>query len=248
MRTDPDTQIGSGRGRFPSTIRSLVQDRTGRSEEERRKDLQRLIDLYWKPVYCLIRHARARSNEDAKDLTQEFFVREILEGNVLKNFAPDQGSFRAYLKAVVTNFLRHAARDAQALKRGGEVRVIPLEHHELDISDLVPDAHALPPEQVFDAAWKQVLLDRAMVLLERKLRDEGKAVYFEVFQRYDLDSGNETLSYRDIGEELGLSADTVKNYLTRARQEYKKAVTEIICDYVDTPEDLSQELAELFGT
>ena len=117
MRIDPDTQIGSGPGKFPSTIRSLIQGGRERSDEERRHDLQQLIDLYWKPVYCLVRHSWAKSNEDAKDLTQDFFFREILEGNVLKNFSPDRGSFRSYLKAIVTNFLRHAIRDANVRKR-----------------------------------------------------------------------------------------------------------------------------------
>lgn len=242
MHTDPDTRIGGAAGRFPSTVQSLVDEVRG---GDRRRSLQRLIDLYWKPVYCLVRHSWAKTNEDAKDLTQDFFADEVLQGRLLDRFSPERGSFRAYLRASVTNFLRHANRDAKALKRGGGTRMIPLE--ELALGDVVPDAQALPPEEVFDSAWKQVLLDRAMDRMECRLEAEGKGAVLEVFRRYELDPGHADRSYREIGEALGLGADTVKNHLTRARQEYKKAVSDVICEYVDSPEDLSRELRELFG-
>jgi hypothetical protein len=38
----------------------------------------------------------------------------------------------------------------------------------------------------------------------------------------------------------------VKNYLTAARKAFLEAAKQVVVQYVDTPEDLSKELAALF--
>jgi DNA-directed RNA polymerase specialized sigma24 family protein len=105
---DRTTEIGgAGAQSLPPTCEALLQDcRQGRPEA-----LQRLASLYWKPVYGLIRKTWNRSNEDAKDLAQEFFATAVFDGEVLKAFSPERGSFRAFLKAALQNFLRHPTDD-----------------------------------------------------------------------------------------------------------------------------------------
>lgn len=236
-----DTEIG-GRGRaFPSTSwANLKRLRTG-GAEEREQALRRLVDQYWKPVYCFLRQAWRKSNEDAKDLTQEFFATIVLEGTLLDHADPDRGSFRAYLKRAVANFVRDDAKAAGRQKRGGEARILSL---SADV--VVPDPGTLPPEQAFDAAWRNLVLQRAVEELERRLRADGKGEYFEVFRRHDLDA--QSTSYRALGEQLGLGPDTVKYFLTRAREEFRDAVIDVVSDYVDNDADLQIELNDLFGT
>ncbi len=238
---DPQTEMGGAPHGFPSTVQSVVKGRDRRS-------LERMIGVYWKPVYGLIRRGGAKSNEDAKDLTQEFFVREVLEGPLLDRFDPSRGSFRAFLRSAVVLFLRQAARGAGALKRGGEARVVALEQEGFDLSDLVGDAQALTPEQVFDAAWRETVLRRALALLREKLRGEGKEIHYEIFRRYDLEPDGPEVSYSVLGASLGLGPDTVKNHLTRARQEFRRIVTALLAETAGTPRELSQELDDLFGT
>src|SRR5437764_6173508 len=112
---DLDTRIGGPGGSFPSTRQSVF---AAFAPSGRDPDLERLVSLYWKPVYCLIRSMGAQSNEDAKDLTQEFFVRIVLEGDLAERYTPDKGSFRAYLRTSVRNFVRNERRDGARLKRG----------------------------------------------------------------------------------------------------------------------------------
>ena len=50
--------------------------------EERQRALEILIAAYWKPVYKYIRLRWDKDNEQAQDLTQEFFLR-ILEKEFL---------------------------------------------------------------------------------------------------------------------------------------------------------------------
>jgi len=237
---DPQTEIGGTPHRFPSTVQSVVKGRD-------RHSLERLVALYWKPVYGLIRRSGSRTNEDAKDLTQEFFVREILEGPLLGRFDPARGSFRAFLRSAVVLFLRRVGRDAAAQKRGGDAVVLALGQEGFDLSELVQDAQAMTPEEVFDAAWRETVLQRAVVLLREKLRGDGKEVTFEIFRRYDLEPDGPQVSYKTLGDAFGLSADTVKNQLTHARREFRRVVTGLLAETSGTPRELSQELDTLFG-
>jgi len=241
---DLDTKIGGAAGSFPSTRQSVFASLGNLAPAGRDRDLERLISLYWKPVYCLIRRMGTRSNEDAKDLTQEFFVRVVLEGAFAERYTPDKGTFRAYLKTSVRNFVRNEHRDGARLKRGAP---LPLEIRDFDLTEVLPDAHALPPDQLFDAAWRSVVLGKAVQLLQDRLVAEGKTVAFDVFRRYDLEGDGTEVSYESVGRTLGISPDTVKNHLTRAREEFRTAVRSVVSATVADAKDLSAELRDLFG-
>ena len=58
-----DTTLGGGGKAFPETTLGFAGN----------ADVETLCHRYWKPVYSWIRIARARTNDDAKDLTQEFW-------------------------------------------------------------------------------------------------------------------------------------------------------------------------------
>jgi DNA-binding NarL/FixJ family response regulator len=51
----------------------------------------------------------------------------------------------------------------------------------------------------------------------------------------------------EVGRKLFVSLKTVKNHLTRAREEFRYAVTQVVSDYVGTERDLSTEIRDLFG-
>jgi len=242
-----DTVLGGAGRAFPTTAWGVLHDARGGAAPARRESLERLVAAYWKPVYCAIRQGWGKGNEDAKDLTQEFFASEVLEGPLLGRFDPARGSFRAFLKGALSNFMGHAARDAARKKRGGDARVLPLRMDDADLSQLLPDTQALPPDAIFDRAWARVVFGQALRLAEQRLRDEGKPAVFEVFRRYDLEGDGAGASYADVGRALGLDADTVKNHLTRARHEFRQAAADVVYDTVDSPEELAAELKRLFG-
>jgi hypothetical protein len=52
-----------------------------------REDLSAIVGLYWRPVYRFVRVCWKRSNEDAKDLTQAFFV-HLFDGKILASADP----------------------------------------------------------------------------------------------------------------------------------------------------------------
>jgi len=246
--TARETEIGGdGRGFPPTSWTALGALRDG-DEATRRRRLEDLIARYWKPVYCVIRASWSKSNEDAKDLTQEFFVRAVLEGSLAEGFAPSKGSFRTFLKGALSHFMLNSARDAATLKRGGSVKTLRLDDDGDTLGTLVAAAGTLPPDKLFDGAWKEEVLGRALRGMEQRLKDAGKGDCFRVFQRYELGSTVDAPSYQEVADELGLTSHVVKHALATAREEYRRAVTEQLRSYADTPELLAHEIRDLFGS
>ena len=244
---DPQTEIGGTGRQLPVTSHTALASIRSGDPQRRDAELERLVQLYWKPVYSLIRRAWTATNEDAKDLTQDFFATVVLQDNFAERYTQARGSFRGYLKGALRNFLSKRSRDDSREKRGGGVRVTSLTIRDSDLEEVLPDDQALRPDEIFDSAWRTVVLDRATRLLSERLDAQGKKVYFEVFKRYDLEAIDGDTSYEAIARELRLSVDDVKNYLTRSREEFRNAVRSILCESVGSPEDLSQEWEALFG-
>jgi hypothetical protein len=88
MWGDADTAIGGNRDRFPSTQLSLIEAAAGEPLA-----LDRVVALYWKPVYKFIRFKFHQDNEAAKDLTQGFFA-SALERDFFQRFDPSKAGFR----------------------------------------------------------------------------------------------------------------------------------------------------------
>jgi RNA polymerase sigma-70 factor (ECF subfamily) len=239
----PETEMGGPSRSFPATSWTLIEEaRAGKARGES-ESFKRLVELYWKPVYGFIRQSGPRSNEDAKDLTQEFFARIVLDGSLIERYRPGQGGFRPFLKTAVRNFLHQEHRDASTQKKGGGAAVLSLSGPEYQV---LPDPQGLTPEEAFDGEWERAVLAEALKRLERSLRAEGKEAYWEVFRSCEMPAARQAPSYQEIGDRLHLTRDTVKNYLTAARKAFLEAAKQVVVQYVDNPEDLSKELAALF--
>jgi RNA polymerase sigma-70 factor (ECF subfamily) len=91
----------------------------------RRQAYGAIIDSYWKPVYKYLRLRRNLNNENAKDLTQGFFVLAI-EKRFFDGYDPEKGTFRTYLITCVDAFVANQEKRSARLKRGGGATVLSL--------------------------------------------------------------------------------------------------------------------------
>lgn len=234
-----ETRIGGAERAFPTTLWSSILRAAKPDALARRESLEKLLGLYWKPVYCCVRFGWNKSVEDAKDLTQDFFS-DLLERDFLKDVDPAKGRFRSFLKAALRNFLMNAKRDAARLKRGGAARAVPLEGLE--------NVQAAPgdPDQVFDGEWLRSVLGRAVDELRSELAKAGKPVYFRVFELYDL-GGMAEPSYGSVAKEAGISESDVRNYLHHVRQLLRRILIRQISEYAVDEHDVDEELRWILG-
>ena len=91
-----DTSLGGSAKEFSKTEPEILTRACNPSLEVRKEALEELCGRYWKPIYCHLRVAWAKSNEDAKDLTQAFLI-WLVEGEALARYAPQRAAFRTEL-------------------------------------------------------------------------------------------------------------------------------------------------------
>ena len=231
---EQDTAFRSGQSQFPPTAWSLLERLRDPRDPRVRAYLDRMIGAYWRPVYKFVRLSWRRSNEDAKDATQAFFV-HLLEGDLLAKADPERGNFRKLLLASLRNFLANEARAGQALKRGGGRSVVSLDGESAD-SAWAADGD--DPQAVFESQWARDLLARAIERLGERCRPEVS----KAFRRFHLDG----VPAKSVAVELGVSESQVGHFLTDARSLLRRIVTDEIREYVQDEAEIARELDTLF--
>ena len=211
-----DTNIGGVRQQFPSTRWSLIEGACSVHAEERQRALDVLIAAYWKPVYKYIRLHWKKENEEAKDLTQEFFLR-LLEKQLLGRFDPNRARLRTYLRVCVDGMVMNEDKAAQRLKRGGDVSLLPLdfESAEGELQQL-PIAGPGGPEEYFTREFARSLFSLALERLRTECGTKGKALHYQLLELYDIDEGGRHMTYDEVARKFDVKPTDVTNYLAYA--------------------------------
>ena len=232
-----DTSLGGTRKDFPETVLDVVRRASDASPDVQRVGLEDLCRRYWKPAYHYFRVAWAKSNEDAKDLAQSFFV-WIAGPGVLKRFDPSRGGFRAFLKSLLRHFVQHHDEALGRLKRGGGRVQLPL--NEESAGSLAG------PDAAFEADWRKGVIDQAVDEVRERLRKGDKGVKFDLFERYYLRGGSDRPTYEALGREFGLRAGEVQHYLADVRAEVRLQIKAQLEESAAGPGELEEEWNAFF--
>jgi RNA polymerase sigma factor (sigma-70 family) len=233
---------------FPATRLSVVERTRSGDEETRRVALATIIEAYWKPAYKYLRVKWSLDPDEAADLTQEFFT-TTLEKEVVERYDPARARFRTYLRLCLDGFASNARKAERRLKRGGGVRMVPLDFEtaEGEIASHEPAVEA-DVDELFYREWVRALLERSVADLKRFADDAGRPVMFDVFSRYDLaDEALVRPTYTEIGAALNLTPATVTNHLAAMRRQFRKIVLERLRELTSSEEEWEAEAARLLG-
>jgi len=235
--------LGPGGASFPDTPWSSILAHTRGEATLSTGTVERLARLYWRPVYFWFRYRWRRPSEDSKDLTQDLFT-SLLSRETAAPLDPARGRLRVYLKAVADNLVRHRARDARRLKRGGGRPVVEL--GAVDESSFVAPHDEAACESQYDAEWSKCIVDRGLETLVERLRLSGKEAYADLLRFHDLAPGAPP-SYEECARRFRLTVDQVRNHLRYARSLLRGIVREVVAQSLADPADADGEYARLFG-
>ena len=235
--------MGGGPREFPQTTWGLVS-RLSAAHPERQAGLEALCRRYWRPIYGYVRRGWRKSNDEAKDLTQAFFL-DLVEGHVLEKFRPEAGSFRAFLKGVLRNYVRNHEQALRRLKRGGGARPLPLDEVFAGAADVLA-ADGATPEEAFDHAWVDQLIEEATERTRERLVAAGHELRFRAFEAYELAPAGSQPTYADVAAQLGVKAGDVRNYLFAVREALRTEIRAALRETVATTAQLEAEWRELF--
>jgi RNA polymerase sigma factor (sigma-70 family) len=206
--------------------------------------LEKLCRAYWWPLYGFVRR-QGYGPEEAQDLTQGFFEL-ILERKDLNTVRQEKGRLRAYLLVSLKNFLASAQRRALALKRSPGQSLIPLEQLlERERAELEP-ADVLSADRIYERRWALMVLEHVLDRLESEYRAADNAALFEQLKELLTDDPDRP-SQADIGRELGMTENAVKQAFHRFRRRYQLLLREEIAHTVAVPADVEDELRHLIA-
>jgi DNA-directed RNA polymerase specialized sigma24 family protein len=226
----------AARGRlFPSTRWTLIRRAQG-SDQARKRALDELLCMYWKPLFQLAR-LRGLDPQRAADAVQGFSLR-LLEGeSFVDRLDPARGRLRSFLRSAFAHHLQSDAVHAGAQKRGGNYQILSL---ELSAAELAADPKGDPTAE-YDRQWALTVLDRALRALEQEFAAGGRRGPFEVLASY-FRSG-EPPSYEDVARRHAMSVPQVKAFLHRARARYRQLVEQELRDTLDPSGDAAGDEA-----
>jgi RNA polymerase sigma factor (sigma-70 family) len=222
---------------FPTTRWTLIlAAREG--DEARRAALESLLATYWKPVYFYLRR-RGLPVEAAEDAVQGFYV-QLLERDFLPRLDPSRGRFRSYLLTSLDHYLANQHERATAQKRGGGVRLVPI-----DLALAERELAAAPAEALtaYEREWALGVMERALGRLREDYQTGRRQGRADVFLRFF--SFEPTPSYAEAAAQAGLTVSQFKAALHRARERFRELLREEVGGTLQDEAEADREIGDL---
>lgn len=246
MKYRDRTDMGGERETFLTTHWTLVES----VKEHANKDqalIGLLLERYWKPVYCYLR-GKGYDNEQAKDLTQDFFHKVVLNRSLIERADRSKGRFRSFLLHALNQYLVDERRKEKAQKRIPPAKLVPLDVSHLPV--LPQTIIQLEPEQCFDYAWKTDLLERALADLKKWYFRRGMETHWYLFRDRLLKpslEGLEAPHFSQLCERYEILDETkASNMLGAVKKQFQNILTKHVRQTVLSGEVAGAELGEMF--
>jgi len=237
----PSDSNGS-RQRFEETSWSVVLAAGAESGARGQAALAELCRIYWPPIYGYLRR-KGYDRSDAQDLAQSFF-QHVLENETLRRASRDKGRFRNFLLGALKLCLADELARRHALKRGGGFQFVSIDDLEAEELHHQRMADDLSPDELLDARWAGVLLERALATLRTEFAGSGKEAAFEALSPF-LSGEKSDFSYETVAARLGVGLGAVKSSIHRLRRQFADALRREILQTVSAPHEINDELRRL---
>lgn len=222
--------------RWTLVLQASQDDPAGRTA------LADLCETYYQPVFRFLR-AEGRSEDTARELTQEFFSRILKSGN-LTGPDPSRGRFRSYLLGAVKHFLQDERDKAHRQKRGSGHIPEPLpDESTAATGPRIANPIPAPPDTYFDREWALHILERCITQLDREMEASGKSATFAVLKPWLTGAASQPQA--EAARLLNLSEGAVKVAIHRLRQRFRELVREEIASTVSGSQEVDEEVRYL---
>lgn len=230
----------------PTTRWSLIAAAGGGagSAEEARQALEELCRIYWPPVMRFIL-ARGYSEADAKDLTQDFFLR-FSEAAFLQKARLRFDRFRALVFSALKHLLCDHADRRLTLKRGGACQFLSLEDWMASTHEAggPADPEMERAGRMFDYEWAALVVRNALGRLQDDFTARGKARHFEVLRGF-LAVGESNSGCAEAAARLGHPPGTIRAMIHHMRGRYGSYLRDEVAQTVADPRDIDDEIRHL---
>jgi RNA polymerase sigma-70 factor (ECF subfamily) len=213
-------------------------------EEQRRAYLERLIALYWPPVYAHLRQ-RGLSSDESAETTEAFFVDVVLNRRLFDRADPERGRLRTLILSALERYRIDQHRRETARRNDLHIPWTGVEQEEarLRAADWPSNGSA------FDRRWAMALLEEALTRCERHFRETGRPGHWDLFEGRVLQptrSGNAMQPLDELAARHGFgSAAAAAAALQVVRRRAATLLREVIAETLDDAQDIDHELSEI---
>ena len=146
--------MGGPREAFLTTHWTLIQDI--KSDKDKDRALMGLmLERYWKPIYCYLRR-KGYDNESAKDLTQGFLHKVVLDRDLVHKADKIRGRFRTLLLTALNRYLVNVKESETTRTRIPQDKLVSLDMVDPpEFSNMMTESN---PEDFYHYVWLSVLL------------------------------------------------------------------------------------------
>lgn len=240
------TSMGGERNVFLTTCWADIRNARTSNAVRQREVVGRLIQSYWKPVYCYLRH-KGYANAPAKDLTQGFFHNIVLGRSLFGRADKAKGRFRNLLLTALNNYVTSVYRHEAAEKRRPKDGVVSLE--DFDEAPLAATAKTMSLDDAFTYVWASVLLQEVLAEVEQGCSRDGKKLHWQLFDARVLGpimAGTEPEPLNEISRRLRIeSTAKAANMIVTVKRRFQAAMKGRVRRYVDSDEQVEQEIRDL---
>ena len=245
MGYNDHTDIGGSREAFLTTQWSLIENI--KADEKRDRILiDFLLRQYWKPVYCYLRR-KGFNNEDAKDLTQDFFHQVVLDKDMVGRADQTKGRFRSFLLFALNEYLTKQSIRERARKRIPKGKLVSLDvTEEPTMPQSVERSSA---EESFHYAWLSALLERVLAEVRADCHREGMKIHWELFYHRivgPIMGGQSATSLTDLSQEHGVrDAKKASNMIVTVKRRFRTSLMQHVRRTLLSGDQASEEMEEL---
>jgi DNA-directed RNA polymerase specialized sigma24 family protein len=246
MGREEYTSIGGDERRFQTTHWTAVEAVRSGEPSHAQRLIGELLDAYWKPVYCYLRR-RGYRNEEAKDLTQEFFQEVVLGRELIQQADRAKGRFRTLLLRALDRYLVSVHRRTTARKRTPPARVVLPEDRGLD--DLPAAVDGLDDQDIFNYAWITALLDKMLAEVRVQCVRRGMGLHWTLFYERVVQpilEDREPPGLTALCARHGIEEPTrASNMIFSVKRQFQAALQQHLRDSVARDDDVAGEIGDL---
>lgn len=228
---------------FRTTAWSVVVGAQDGDDDQREACMSKLCRVYWKPIYYYIRR-RGLKHDDARDMVQEYFA-TFLEKDFVATADRERGKFRTFVLVTVNRFLTKQL--ARRKRREARLNVVIPTGDEDGEEFVIPElSHENTPEDDFNRRWALSLIENTLEKMQVECAEGKKKLYYDTLNLFLESQGStQSMSYREMADQLGVSETDVTNYLFRGRNIFQKLLRDEIRESVVTESAIDEEIEAL---
>ena len=239
------TDMGGTGGAFLTTHWSLIEDVKQKPDHDRAL-IGFLLQRYWKPVYCYLRHKGYR-NEEAKDLTQGFFHEIVLNLNLFGRADQSKGRFRSFLLFALNQYLMNEKRRETAQKKIPKHKIVSLDAVEPPV--LPQTVIESNPEDSYNYAWVSSLLDQVLSNVKHACCKQGMETHWNIFSERVIQpmlNNSTPASLTDICKKYDIDSEKkASNMVITVKRRFQGALIQYIRSTVSSESYMADELQEI---